>query len=277
MTKEWLDIISTVASFAVAVGTGILAWATFNMAKYTLEVAKLTRTAVDETKEGLKQADKHHQENLRPFCVIEFDDVDNQHPFGSHFGRQMGFDYKSGPAAREIRIKGRLHNRGLGPATSVTVYLNWGSSIESKACWLTRPVVVCGVIGVDETMEQIDIEIPETAIMPVVVDGKWAPTQALEFVAHDAYEVVLLYKDVFGNKFRTVHSRGFLQNLPLELAAVGGNREKQQILATRPTKPAPVFLKGEQEWWTLADHARATSGLIGVDDADMVSLELGTD
>jgi hypothetical protein len=58
--------------------------------------------------------------------------------------------------------------------------------------------------------------------------------------------------------FLTVHSRGFLQNLPLELTAIGGNREKQQILATRPNKPAPVFLKGEEEWWTLADHARET-------------------
>ena len=262
MLKEWSDL-------AVAICTGLLAAATFLLAWFTKRTAS-------EAREGLEQADRHHRENLRPFCVIEFIDVDNQNPFGRSFYRQFGLDYKSGPADREVRIKGRLVNKGLGPAKDVVVYLNWGSSIGGQAYWLTHPVVVCGLIAANEALE-IDVPIPEHRVATTIAGGQRVPTQVLEWAARDTYEVVLRYRDIFENSFRTIHARGFPQNLPVEVAIAGGDAEKEKTLAARQDRPTPVFLKGEQPWRTVADMPQAPQAWLEAIDPSLESPPLALD
>lgn len=262
MLKEWSDL-------AVAVCTGLLAVATFLLAWFT------QRTA-GEAREGLEQADRHHRENLRPFCIVEFTGVDNQHPFGQNFYRQLGFDYKSGPADREVRIKGQLVNKGLGPAKDVVVYLNLGSSVGGQAYWLTHPVVVCGLIAANEAIE-IDVSIPEHQVATTIAGGQRVPTQVLEWAAKDTYEVVLRYKDIFENSFRTVHARGFPQNPPVEAAIASGDTEKEKTLAIRQDRPTPVFLKGEQPWRTVAEMPQPPQDWLGAIDQNPVSLPLALD
>ncbi len=255
-------------SLAVAVGTGLLAVATFGLTWFTWRTAQ-------EAKEGLKQADRHHQENLRPFCVIEFWDVNVQNPFGSDFTIRTaipGPEYRAGDDKPYISIRGRLVNKGLGPAKNIVVYLNSGSSVEGQAYWLTHPVVVCGLLAGGENIE-IDVPIQEHRVATTVAEGRRVPTQALEWVARDAYEVILRYRDIFENPFRTVHARGFPQNLAVEVAIAGGDLKREEVLATRQDKPTPVFLEGEQPWRTLADMPHPPVGGQGlvVLDTDAVA------
>ena len=64
---EWVNLIGTVATVLMAGGTVYLAIVT----------QKLAKGAAD----GIKQADRHHQENLRPFCVLDFAHATETHPF----------------------------------------------------------------------------------------------------------------------------------------------------------------------------------------------------
>jgi hypothetical protein len=268
--KDWIDLASAIGSVIVAVGTGALAWATFRLAKFT-------KATVADAEKALKQADEHHQENLRPFCAIEFSWSDRAKPFGAEF---PPFPSGVGPGQipitgkPHISIKGRLYNKGLGPAKNVVVYLNSGNSVDDngksvngRAFWLTHPVVVCSIISAGESIE-LDITISEQNIATVVKDGGRIPTQLLEFVANDAYEVVLRYQDIFDKPFRAVHAKGFPQNLPVETAVAGGDTALEAQQSSRQNVPTPVFLKGEQPWSTLADMRQPPPGWLGSVEID---------
>lgn len=254
-TKDWIDLAGAVGSVVVALGTGFLAFATFRL-------AALTKATVEDAENGLRQAEKHHRENLRPFCVIFFKHSSLLTPFGNEFALQPAVTTSAGlrfPGKKHISIRGRLLNKGLGPAKDVVVYLNCGSSIDENgrdfnggACWLSHPVVVSGIIGAGEAID-IDISISEQNAASTIVGGQPSPTQTLEGIAQDTYDVVLRYQDIFDNPFRTVHAKGFPQNLSIDLAVASGDRELEAKKATRPNRPTPVFLKGEQPWRTMAD------------------------
>ena len=252
--KEGVDLAGAVGSVAVAIVTGVLAWATFRMAKYTLDVAKFTRDAVTESRDEAQLEERRHQENLRPYCVIEFAGADERHPFGANFTPMAAFAamYPSTPPKPEILIKGRLMNKGLGPATNVVVYLNKFSSIEGTAYWLTHPIVVSGIVGAGESVD-VNVEVMPHNVAMKTVGGAPLPPQVLETVAVDTQEVVLRYRDVFGKTFRTVHARGFPQNLALDVAVAAGDRELRAKQSTRQNRPTPVFLTDEQPWLELAD------------------------
>jgi hypothetical protein len=94
-TGEWINLSIAIATVVMAAGTFYLAIAT----------QKLARGAGD----GIKQAERHHQENLRPFCVLDFAHANNLHPFG--------VDFDSQASRNSIPICGKLQNKGDGPAT----------------------------------------------------------------------------------------------------------------------------------------------------------------
>jgi hypothetical protein len=71
-------------------------------------------------------------------------------------------------------------------------------------------------------------------------------------IVNDVYEVVLEYKDVFENVFRTVHPRGvWRETQPNSKAA--GERAMQNEMMAGNNKPTPVFLTGKQAMQTAAD------------------------
>ena len=164
----------------------------------------------------------------------------------------------------------------LGPAKDVVVYLNSGSSVGGQAYWLTHPVVVCGLIAANEAIE-IDMPIQEHRVATIIAGGQRVPTQVLEWASKDAYEMVLRYRDIFENPFRTVHARGFPQNLPIEVAIAGGDAEKEKTLATRQDRPTPVFLKGEQPWRTVAGIPQPPQAWLAAIDPSQLSPPLALD
>ncbi len=233
----------------------IVALATVVMAGATYYLANVTRRLGNDTADATKQADRHHQENRRPFCVITFSNASQQLPFG------LDFDPKSRrqptlagvtngqPSTPDILIRGELQNKGSGPAKDVFIYLNTRlGEGEDGAVRLTRPVLASGLVAGGETTA-IDVQITERDIMHAWDGERWNPTQAFHAIADQTYEVVLEYKDVFGAPFRTIHLRG-IWTPPVPNI---GDPAAQAQMMVRPDKPSPVFLTGIQAVRTLAD------------------------
>ena len=231
----------------------VLAFVTALMAAGTVYLAFYTRNLARETVAGIKQAERHHQEDLRPFCVIDFDGARGQNPFGRHFDRLSPSGDKV-PGQPGLLVFGSLHNKGKGPAVGVTVYLNMRrGSGEEHAYRLTHPVVVSGLIGAEETVK-IDALIQEHNVMKTWNGSAWVPVQVFPVIADDTYEVVLEYRDVFGNFFRTVHPRGIWTDTIADAAAIG-DKAKQHEMMARPNRPMPIFLTGRQAMRTAADFS----------------------
>lgn len=233
----------------------VVAVATVGMAGATYCLAKVTRRLANDTADATKQADRHHQENRRPFCVITFSNASQQLPFGPDFDpesrrqRTLAGVTDGQPPTSNILIQGELQNKGSGPAKDVFVYLNtrFGEG-EDGAVRLTRPVLASGLVAAGEGVV-INVQITEGDIMHAWNGGRWNPTQVFHAIAGQVYEVVLEYKDVFGNPFRTIHPRG-IWTPPVPDVGDAAVRARMMV---RPDRPSPIFLTGTQAVRTLAD------------------------
>jgi hypothetical protein len=240
-----ISLALAVVTGALAIATGLMAWFTYRLAKSTVE--------------GNHQAAQQHQQNLRPFCALEFSG-------GSYPYSMFGADFD--PAMRrikanmgvmgtaslgnEIYIRGELKNKGKGLAKDVVVYLNARRGLgEDGAFRLTRPVVVAGLVGAGETMT-IDVEITAQAVMQFWNGTAWKDTLGFESIPNETYEVVLEYKDIFENPFRTVHPKAIWHDTVSDAAAIH-QKEKQIEMVLRPNVPMPILLSGTQSVRTMAD------------------------
>ncbi len=234
---DWINAVLAFVTALMAGGTVYLAWYTRNLAKDTMA--------------GIEQAERHHREDLRPFCVIEFAEASDQNPFGRHFDRptSSGDNMQGQPS---LLVFGSLHNKGKGPATDIVVYLNkrYGPG-EKHVFRLTYPVVVSGLIGAEETIK-INALIQAHNVMKTWKRSAGAPVQVFNAIASDTYEVVLEYRDVFGNFFHTVHPRGIWHDT-LEDMAKTNDKAKQHEMMARPNKPMPSFRAGKETMRTLDD------------------------
>jgi len=236
---------------ALSIVTGAMAIATGFLALFTYKLAKATA-------DGINQAQKHHQQNLRPFCVIDFAGADYRvFPFGVDFDpasrRTKSAVSGSGTnLGNNIFVRGELKNKGAGLAKDVVIYLNTRRGVgESGAFRLTRPVVVAGLVGAGETAS-IDITITASDTMKDWIGGEWKEVQGIEFIPNDTCEVVLEYKDVFENIFRTVHPRKIWHDTLSDTALIY-QKEKQNEMLLRPNAPMPLFLSDRQSMRTMAD------------------------
>jgi hypothetical protein len=238
---DWINVVLAVATVAMAAGT--------------LYLAKVTQNLVKDTVRATQQADRHHQENLRPFCVIAFSEATEQQPFGSAFDPEYRRRASLMSGASEITqaatlfVCGALHNKGKGLAKEVLLYLNMRRGEgEDGAYRLTRPVVVCALVGAEEVIT-IDIAITVRDIMHSWDGSGWKPIQIFSAIAGDAYELVLEYKDVFDNTFRTVHPRGIWTPPVPDIT----DPAKRQEMMVRQDKPTPSFLTGRQAIRLITD------------------------
>jgi len=113
---------------------------------------------------------------------------------------------------------------------------------------LTSPVLVSGLVGAGETVA-IDVQITDRNIMSMWNGRQWIPTQVFHAITGESYEVVLEYKDVIGNSFRTVHPRGIYTD---PVPNVGDAAERERMML-RPDRLTLIFLSGTQALRTLAD------------------------
>lgn len=246
----------------------VVALATVVMAGATYYLANITKQLASDTANATKQTDRHHQENRRPFCVIIFSNNSQELPFGPDFDpdlrrqRELAGVVDKQQLVPAILIRGEIQNKGAGPAKDVFVYLNarLGEG-EDGAVRLTRPVLASGLVAAGETAP-IDVQITERDIMHVWDGERWNPSQAFYAVAGQAYEIVLEYKDVFGNSFRTIHPRG-IWTPPVPNTEDPAVRAQMMV---RPDRPSPIFLTGMQTVRTLADVPASPPIIAALDD-----------
>lgn len=244
-----VDWIKLVVALLTVVATVVMAGATYYLAKITGRLA-------NDTAGATRQADRHHQENLRPFCVITFPSASEEFPFGPAFAPESRLPPAlpgvtgEQPSNPSILVRGELQNKGNGPAKDIFIYLNTRlGKDEAGAVRLTRPVFVSGLIASGETV-MVEIEITDRDIMQAWNGERWVATQSFHAVAGQAYEIVVEYKDIFCNPFRTVHPRG-IWTPSVQSVADSAMRSEMMV---RPNRPAPIFLTGTQAVQTLADR-----------------------
>jgi hypothetical protein len=253
-------------SLALAILTAAMAIATGLMALFTYQLA-------ESTVKGNRQADQHHQQDLRPFCIVEFSGASFPHDvFGGDFDpaarrikANMGV-MGTASLGNEIYIRGELKNKGQGLAKEIVVYLNTRRGAgENGAFRLTRPVVVAGLVGAGETIE-FDVTITARDVMQIWNGTAWKDIFGIEFIPNEVYEVVLEYKDIFENYFRTVHPKGVWQDAVADSASIN-QKHKQIEMVLRPNVPMSVFLSGQQTVQTMADfaHLPQTPGQLNQD------------
>ncbi len=241
---DWINSI-------VALATAAMAFVTWRMAAYTRDLAK-------ETNNGLEQAERHHQEALKPYCVIEFTNSDPSHPFGYDFNTKQTKQYGNARSPQPsfdsmtICIAGQLCNFGKGPAKDVYCYLNSRRGAGDQDVYpLTHKILASGMLGAESASPTV-ITIVSADVIHLDSPNGTKYVQSFDLVPNDTYEVVLEYRDVFGNVFRTVHPREIW-----ETPTTVPHRTEEEIMramALHPNRPAPRFESGAEPYLTPADH-----------------------
>lgn len=241
--SDWITISLTGVTAIVAVATGTLAYFTYLVAK---DASNTTR-----------QAGQHHEQNLRPFCIIHFSGATKENPFGTDFDPQIRrlkllmSKVEEIQTQKSIFIRGDLSNKGKGLATEIVIYLNGRLGVgEINDFRLTSPVAVSGLIGAEESIK-IDVEISHRDGIQIWHGTEWRDVSLFESTPRETYEVVLEYKDVFGNVFRTIHSKGIFVD-PSEAKTITEKSTQHKIMA-RPNRSLPIFLSGRQAVRTQSD------------------------
>ncbi len=236
-------LISEFANIVVALGTASLAVATWRLSNKTAR-------SVEQQERGLEQQERHHRDKIRPYCTMAFDGADRCTPFGVNFLEGTGAQPSESPdRGPYLRIKGTITNKGFGPAKHVVVYLNMRRGTDVTR--LTKPRVVIDLLAANTADASVDIRLTDDDVIKAFYTAaneqqpRWHKTTDIGFVANDAYEVVLEYKNVFDETYRTVHAKGLQQNMMKDIANIH-DKAYQDEMAIRAQEPLPSFLVGQQ-------------------------------
>lgn len=227
----------------------VVAVATVLMAGATVYLGLETRKLAGDTSSGIDQAERHHRDSLRPYCVMEFNGSTEADPFGMS---SMPATFNSKPA---VVIDGEICNKGNGLAKDVAIYFNMRRGLSDDFVYrLTRPFVASHVLSSTDK-EGVRVWVDSTDVIHKRVGNEYKPFyDNLSFFIQDVYECVLEYKDVFDNTFRTVYSRGRWHDA-IAGAAKTNDPEYQAEMAIQPGQATPKFLVGRQSLRTVVDAA----------------------
>lgn len=161
-----------ISDIATAIGTLLLAGATYDL-------ARKTKSLVADTAVATIQADIHHRQAHGAVLTISLASRD------SHFGIEM--------PKFVFALSGPIQNVGFGPALNSELYLVFRPTPSIE---LRSPPVSLGSIGVGENVNP-----PSSWRMEIDVSS--APRPMVDFISHTS--VVLEYSNVFGGS-RTITS-----------------------------------------------------------------------
>ncbi len=118
--------ISAGASGAAAIGTLLLACATFSMSKHARKSAKEAETANKQTQEVIKQNEQHHMDDSRPILMIysssgkDLEELENRAAM-----IQCPDNPKSSQNKISLIIDGNIKNIGKGIATNIKINIKF--------------------------------------------------------------------------------------------------------------------------------------------------------
>ncbi len=175
-----------------AVATFVLAAATAFLASFTWWLARSTKQVVEQNKLLIEMEDRHHADNLRPYCVLEIIDL-NRYNWGSTlFSAEHVWTGAHGPY---VMLNCRIVNKGLGPALDVCVGIK--TVDESKHVGFMLSILAAG----DKfSINQPEYEVPE--MIPFFVDLP----PPFEKNLQPGVGLYIEYKDMFGKLWRSDHS-----------------------------------------------------------------------
>ena len=189
----------------LAIATGALAYYTYKMAKSTKKALEQNAQLVAETHELVRSnkilvesEERHHQENLMPFCVIE-----PTEPEIGDIGRKMFAD-DVGRLNQTVDIfiahlSAKISNKGNGTALNVKIkfYVNCS----------TTPIITN--VGAITSGEYYSLYKGKRHLVPmkVYIDKKGLWADNLTRIINSDWVICLTFEDVFGNQFYSIHKK----------------------------------------------------------------------
>ncbi len=191
------------------IATGVASLATAAAAIATAWMAGMTKKSLQQAErlhnQGASQVSKHHQDSFRPICVLE-----NYYGPDDPYLRDGYLTVKRyGQNDLLISAQLRLKNVGAGPALGVRLVLLFPqNNPESGHIVELAPLPANGDYGDEQTPIRFRLS------MQNYTDHKFGfnlpPNETNTPPIDAAWEIVLEYEDIFGNKFHTAHTRNAL-------------------------------------------------------------------
>ena len=202
----------------------------------TLALAVVTFVIILQNRRARKDADQHHQDSLRPICILTpHDGVDPRHWRDTLLAISVDAPR---PGFGIVELKCALRNIGPGPALNVGIMFR----IHDLAGYTTQPWEL-GPLRAGESRGSKDdpLRIPVQFL---------APLESPDFpqLLGRSWELILVFEDVFGNHFHAMHAKN-----PLQMNQLHPLADTTKFAA--PSQPWAVLGKGKPP-------ARSGEGLV---------------
>ena len=202
----------------------------------TLALAIVTFVVILQNRRARKDADQHHQDSLRPICILTpHDGVDPQHWRDTLLA--ISADAPR-PGFGIVELRCALRNIGPGPALNIGIMFR----IHDLAGYTTQPWEL-GPLRAGENRGSKDdpLRIPVQFLAPL-------DSQDFPQLPGRSWELILVFEDVFGNHFHAMHAKNPLQMN--QLYPLTGTTKH-----AAPSQPLAVLGKGKPP-------ARSGEGLV---------------
>lgn len=176
-----------VGTWALAIGTFLLAFFTWRVSRAAIKTLDQNKSLVDETHRLvesnnllIKIEERHHQENLRPICVFEFEEG----------------------VSHAFSISGSIVNKGRGASIEGVLYIILPSSLSYIS--VPFPTLGNGDRWVEKELYDREAKLHTKYYFIPLINCDDTSARAVR-KAFDDREIVffLEYKDLFGSKLLT--------------------------------------------------------------------------
>ena len=187
----------------IAIATFVLAAATLLLAGFTGWMARSTKQVVEQNKHLIVLEDRHHTDNLRPYCVLEVVDLQKRGWESVFFASE---DISSGNGQDHfVMLNCRIVNKGLGPAFNIRIGMETPNEPQHVVGFRH------GILGAGESfsIKQSGYQVKE--MIPFFTDNMAEPFQRNVKPGVGLY---VEYDDMFGKSWRSRHiemALGFLR------------------------------------------------------------------
>jgi hypothetical protein len=186
----------------LAIATAALACFTYKMAKSTERALEQNARLVEEThdlvesnKVLVESEERHHQENLRPLCILE----PTEPVMGDYVKKIFGDleQNEDGSMGYMLPLRAILSNKGLGPALNVKVVL------------MKMPEKVVFVTDVPPIAAKTDWFITSRFgyIVPLLLKLRANQAEVKAMLKAGTWVIFVEFEDIFGKKFYSLHEK----------------------------------------------------------------------
>jgi hypothetical protein len=194
----------------------------------TMSMAVATFIVILQGRQNRKDDVQRHQDSFKPICLLTpYDGVDPRHRRDTLLA--ISDEPSSNPGFGIVEIRCALRNIGSGPALNVRIMFRFldmdGYLVDPWELSPLRPGECRG--GEKEPLR-----------IPIQFVPRFNQTDFSQ-IAGKLWEIIVVYEDIFGNHFYSVHQKRPLQLEKLHAAATGS------IEFVAPSQPWVTFGKGK--------------------------------